>query len=85
MSEIGIDISIYVAKNMMKFKDNEFDYVVTLCGDEEGTYPFFPGTSKKTIHQGFRDPNAFEGTDQEKTDAFRKIRDEIRDWIKETF
>lgn len=85
MNEIGIDISSYQAKNMMKFMDIEFDYVITLCGSEEGTCPFYPGISKHTLHHDFKDPSAFKGTYNDKLIFFREIRDEIEDWIKKEF
>ncbi|MBI4813237.1 MAG: arsenate reductase ArsC [Methanobacterium sp.] len=46
--------------------------------------PFFPG-GKTYLHESFEDPVAVDGTDHEKTDACRRIRDEIKEWIKETF
>ncbi len=85
MSEIGIDISGYEAKNMMKFIDIEFDYVITLCGSEEGTCPFYPGSSKTTMHHGFRDPSALKGNDEDRLIVIRQIRDEIKDWIENEF
>jgi len=60
------------------------DDVVTVCGGEGESCPFFPG-GKTYIHKSFEDPSAVNGTDHEKTDAFRKIRDEIKGWIKVTF
>jgi arsenate reductase len=85
MNEIGIDISEYEAKNMNKFLDIKFDYVITLCGSEEGTCPFFPGISKKTIHHNFRDPYGFKGSETDKVIFFRQIRDEIKYWIIKEF
>lgn len=84
LGEIGIDISHNRSKSLKEFEGFEFDYVVTVCGAEGEFCPFFSG-GKKYLHQSFEDPAAVEGTDQEKTDAFRKIRDEIKEWIKETF
>jgi hypothetical protein len=37
------------------------------------------------FHESFEDPAAVFGTDQEKLDAFRRIRDEIRDWKKNIY
>jgi len=84
MSEVGIDISEYRSKNLKELQSVEFDYVITLCGGEGETCPFFPG-GKTYLHRSFEDPTAVDGTDDDKTDAFRRIKDEIGDWIKETF
>jgi hypothetical protein len=43
--------------------------------------PVFPNQSKR-IHMGFEDPAAFQGTEQERLAIFRRVRDEIRDYLK---
>jgi arsenate reductase (thioredoxin) len=83
MAEVGIDISDQISKRLDEFKGQEFDYVVTLCSDAEEICPFFPG--KEHIHQGFQDPAAVIGTDDEVMAEFRRVRDEIREWIEATF
>ncbi len=80
MSEIGIDISHHTSKSVDQFLDQDLDYVVTVCDQANEACPFFPG-GKNRIHKGFEDPSAVEGTETEKLEAFRRIRDEIRDWI----
>ena len=84
MAEIGIDISRNRAKGVNEFLDMAFDYVVTVCDHARQTCPFFPG-GKELLHKGFADPAAFEGNEDEKTAAFSRLRDEIRDWITEVF
>ena len=84
MSEIGIDISNHRSKNVREFFGMKFDYVVTVCDHARETCPFFPG-GKKYLHKGFLDPSNFKGTDEEKLRMFRRVRDEIRDWIIKTF
>jgi len=85
LAELDVDISNNRSKSLKEFEGLEFDYVVTVCGGVEATAcPFFPG-GKKYIHESFEDPAAVEGTDQDKTEAFRRSRDEINEWIKETF
>jgi arsenate reductase len=37
------------------------------------------------LHRGFEDPSKFEGTEEEILSGFRRVRDEIRKWIEETF
>lgn len=37
------------------------------------------------MHRGFEDPAAFTGREDEKIAIFRRVRDEIREWIVETF
>jgi arsenate reductase (thioredoxin) len=83
MAEIGIDISNQRSKRLDEFKGQDFDFVVTLCSDAEEFCPFFPG--KEHIHQGFQDPAAVSGSDDEVLAMFRRVRDEIRAWIEVTF
>lgn len=84
MSEIGIDISKHRSKSIEEFQGTEFDYVVTVCDSAKEACPFFPG-GKKYIHRGFSDPAEFQGKEDEIIAKFRSIRDEIKNWIAETF
>lgn len=84
MKEIGIDISNHRSKSVVEFKGEKFDYVVTVCDSAKENCPFFPG-AKEYIHQGFEDPSSFEGTDEEKLNKFREIRDEIKNFIFKKF
>jgi arsenate reductase (thioredoxin) len=84
MAELGIDMSGAASKSLKDFQGMEFDYVVTLCSEAEESCPsFFSG--KKYIHHGFKDPKAFKGTKNDKTELFRAIIDEIREWIEREF
>ncbi|MEO0231287.1 MAG: arsenate reductase ArsC [candidate division WOR-3 bacterium] len=84
MAEIGIDISGYRSKSIEEFKDMEFDYVITVCDETKEVCPFFPN-GKKYLHKAFIDPSGFEGEEKEKIEVFRRVRDEIKKWIEETF
>jgi len=84
LKEIGIDISHHRSKSIDEFKGETFDYVVTVCDNAKENCPYFPG-GKKYVHRGFMDPASIEGTYEEKLSAFRKVRDEILNWIKEFF
>lgn len=79
LAKIGIDISHHRSKTVEEFKGQEFDMVVTVCDSAKETCPYFPG--KNVIHQSFQDPSNMGKTDEEKLEAFCKIRDEIKDWI----
>lgn len=84
MGEIGIDISAHHSKSVDEFRGLKFGYVVTVCDHAKETCPFFPG-GKKYLHQGFKDPSEFKGKEEKILDGFRRVRDEIRAWIVETF
>ena len=84
MAEIGIAISDHYSKGVEQFLDQEFDYVVTVCDHANEACPFFAG-GKERIHRGFQDPAALEGSEDEKLAIFRRVREEIRNWVEETF
>jgi len=84
MGEIGIDISAQRSKDVARFVDQEMDVVVTVCDRAKETCPFFP-YGRRLLHQGFLDPAAVQGGEEERMAAFRRVRDEIRDWIKREF
>ncbi|MCF7878254.1 MAG: arsenate reductase ArsC [Candidatus Omnitrophica bacterium] len=84
MQEVGIDISGNKTKSVFDFyrQGRSYDYVITVCDESQSEQcPLFPGTAKK-LHWGFSDPSSFSGTDQEKLEKTRKIRDEIKEKLK---
>ena len=83
MKEIGIDLSKYYSKSIKDFRDQEFDFVVTVCDKAKEVCPFFPG--KKILHKNFEDPADFNGSVEEILDKFRKVRDDIKTWIIKQF
>jgi arsenate reductase len=83
MKELGIDLSTHRSKSIEEFREMTFDYVVTVCDNAKEACPFFPG--KKVIHKGFDDPATLNGFIEDTLDVFRRIRDEIKDWINLTF
>jgi arsenate reductase (thioredoxin) len=84
MDEIGIDISKHTTNSLKDYECQEFDYVVTVCGNPYNACPFFVG-GKKYFKKPFEDPSIFEGSETEKIEYFRGIRDEIGDWIQDLF
>lgn len=82
MKEVGIDIS----KQTSDIIDNKLlhkaDYVITLCGDANDNCPVTPPHITRW-HWGFDDPAKAEGTEAEKWEVFRRVRDEIEEKIKE--
>lgn len=83
MAEVGIDISHHRSKAIEEFRDISFDYVVTVCDRAKETCPFFPG-AKEYIHKGFEDPSKVSGSPTAPA-VFRRLRDDITEWIKRTF
>ena len=84
MDEIGIDVSDHTSDPIEAYDDTPIDIVVTVCDDAAENCPYIPAR-KKNLHRGFEDPSAVKGAEEEKRAAFRRIRDELADWIDETF
>lgn len=82
MAELGIDLSGHRSKSLDEFRDREFRYVVTVCDNAAEQCPVFPGQAER-IHWSFEDPAAVEGSQQEREEAFRRIRDQIASRVKE--
>jgi arsenate reductase len=90
MNEIGIDISGQHSKKMSEYRGVLFDLVVTVCDKAKEACPICgvslkaPATApaaKKAIHKAFKDPATANGSEEEQLNAFRQVRDEIRDWM----
>ena len=84
MDEVGIDISDHTSDSVDAYADTMHDVVVTVCDDAAENCPYIPA-QEENLHRGFEDPSAVTGTDDEKLAAFRRIRDELTDWIDATF
>lgn len=89
MKEIGIDIAQNRTKGVFGFirQGKLFHYVITVCDETSGSRcPIFPGYAKR-LNWNFSDPSILEGTQNEKLQAIRRIRDEIKTrieaWLKE--
>jgi len=82
MKEIGLDISQQRSKSLAEFQDQTFDLVVTLCDQAAEACPVFFG-GKQRVHLGFPDPAAVEGSPEERRNAFRQVRDQIRERLPE--
>ncbi|MDP3564667.1 MAG: arsenate reductase ArsC [Methanoregula sp.] len=84
MQEIGIDISNHRSKTLDEFRGVSFDLAITLCDNANAICPIVPG-AKKTIHYGFADPHLLPGNDETVLDGYRRVRNDIANWIDETF
>lgn len=83
MQEVRVDISHHKSKHVNELLDEDFDYVVTVCGHADEHCPVFPGKTK-VVHQGFDDPPKLAAeaeTEEEALMHYRRVRDEIRAYV----
>ena len=79
MKEIGIDISHHTSDSVDLYLDQEWDYVITVCGGANENCPAFFGKVKHRLHIGFDDPSHAVGTDEFIWSEFIRVRDEIKE------
>lgn len=79
MKEIGIDISNHTSDSVEQFLDDEWDFVITVCGGANEACPAFMGKVKTRLHIGFDDPSHAEGTDEFIWSEFIRVRDAIKE------
>ena len=70
LDEARIDHSWARSKSVNEFLGQQFDYVITVCDDARQACPVFPGVHE-SLHWGYEDPAAVEGTEEERLAAFR--------------
>jgi arsenate reductase (thioredoxin) len=80
MKELRIDISGHRPRHVNEFIGQPFDFVLTVCDHAHETCPVFPGPTV-SIHHSFVDPAACLGSEEERLELFRKVRDQIRKYL----
>ena len=70
LDEAGLDHAWARSKSVAEYLGQTFDYVITVCDQARQTCPVFPGVHE-TLHWGYEDPAAVEGTDEQRLAAFR--------------
>lgn len=82
LKEKGIDISSHRSKSVDEFTGQHFDYVITVCDNAKENCPVFP-TKTNRIHWSFDDPAAVVGDEETRLKEFRRVRDEIEEYLRE--
>jgi arsenate reductase len=83
MAEAGVDISDQQSQHVREFADADLDYVVTVCDHAHESCPVFPGKTH-VVHVPFPDPPRLAAAVQgkeEKLKCYRRVRDEIRQFV----
>ncbi len=80
MKDLGIDISGQESKTLDRYLGEPFDYVITVCDEANEACPFFPG-ARERLHWSLPDPSRARGTDEERLEVFRSVRDRLKDHI----
>lgn len=78
MKEAGIDISHHTSDSVDKYLNDEWDYVITVCGGANESCPTFTGKVKHRLHIGFDDPSDAVGSPEFIQSEYIRVRDEIK-------
>ncbi|MBI9055585.1 MAG: arsenate reductase ArsC [Bacteroidales bacterium] len=79
MKEIGIDLSEHTSDSVDMYLNEEWDFVITVCGGANEACPAFIGNVKNRLHIGFDDPSHAQGSDEFIMSEFYRVRDEIKE------
>lgn len=82
MREAGVDISRQRSKNATEYLGTRFAYVITVCDKANESCPIFPGPSLR-LHWPFQDPALATGSEQDRLEIFRRVRDQIAARVRE--
>jgi arsenate reductase len=63
-----------------RYLEEPIDYVITVCDDANEACPFFPGAQSR-LHWSFEDPSRVEGSEEQRLEVFRRVRDGIKDRV----
>jgi arsenate reductase len=81
LQEIGLPVTGLTSKSSEGFRDAPFDLVVTVCDSAREACPVWP-SAKKVLHWPFEDPAEATGSDEQKLEVFRRVRDQIEERIR---
>jgi arsenate reductase len=86
MEEKGIPLTRHYSKLLNQYLGKKhFGITITVCEQAEEQCPSFPSMGSK-LFWPFEDPASYEGTDEEKLEKFREVRDlievKVQDWLK---
>lgn len=82
MLEDGIDISGHTSNNIDEYRNIDFDYVITVCDHAQENCPYFPSRAQR-FHHNFPDPAKAKGSEEEITEQFRQVRQQVKEYMQQ--
>lgn len=82
MAEVGVSLENAKPKSVVQYLDQQWDYVITVCGGANENCPAFIGKVGQRLHIGFDDPASATGTEEQQIVVFRRVRNEIMSRMK---
>ena len=86
MSEIGIDLSRHRTKSFDQLEDSSFDLVISLSPEaQHNAVEMTRAMACEVEYWPTLDPTAVEGSREERLEAYRRVRDDLLERIKQRF
>ncbi|MGO1121248.1 arsenate reductase ArsC [Rhodovibrionaceae bacterium A322] len=86
MEELGIDISNHTSRDFDDLEDSSFDLIISLSPEAQHTAVDMTRTwACDVVFWNTFDPSIVEGSRETKLEAFRQVRDQLMQRIKQTF
>ena len=82
LRELGIDLPGGQSKHIDEVSGLQFDFIITVDDDARQSCPMFFRQGRK-LHADFEDPAAFGGSEEQRLDLFRRVRDNLRSYLTE--
>jgi arsenate reductase (thioredoxin) len=82
LREIGIDLRGHRSKHIDEVSGLQFDFIITVDNNARESCPMFFGHGQK-LHGDFEDPAAFGASEEQRLDLFRRVRDDLRSYLRE--
>lgn len=76
MDEVGVDLSAHTSKTVDQLVEQSWDYVITVCDSANEQCPIFPKRTSR-LHWSVPDPSQATGTEEERLQVFRRVRDDV--------
>lgn len=84
MAELGVDISRQFPKGLGEVPTSQVDTVITLCEESQKSCPAVPLNARR-LHWPVPDPSKMPGTEMERIQAYRRVRNQILKLVSELF
>lgn len=84
MGEVGIDLSTHMARDIKEYLGRwKVDFLIIVCDKASQTCPrIWPGVGER-LEWSFDDPSAAQGSEEQRLEVFRRVRDEIRETVEQ--
>jgi len=78
MAEVGLEMSLKNYGSPADFSGLLFDYLITVCEGTKEEYKNLPLQYQRKLHLGFSNPELVSEEKNEKLEAYRNLRDEMK-------